>query len=645
MHSEKKAVYLFQPSDAFGGSCFIPYAVGCVAAYAWAQEDIVQYYELADIFYLREKPEQVLSRIENPFLVGFSTYVWNHEYNLVLAQKVKEKYPQAVIVFGGHDIPLDGTMLESYPFIDVLMHDEGEVPFCELLRALRDEKSFVDIRNISYRDANGHIQNNPIMAATEIDYPSPYSTGIFDKIVAETDREFVAIFETNRGCPFRCAYCDWDTLKDKVRQFPLEKIQKEIDWIAAHRIEFTWLIDGNFGLFPRDEDIVDYLVSTKKQTGYPKRTNLFYTKNDPAFVFKLNCKMDDAGLSKGACISFQSLCPQALENIGRQNISTEKFKELMTLYNSHNIPTFTELIVGLPGETYESFSDGIGQLLDAGQHYSFYVYPCELLKNSIMARPEYIKKHGIQYVITALNQHHREVPKDDVEEFSRIVVGTNTMPPEMWVKSCLFGICVRTFHSLGLLQFFALYLRGEKKIAYKDFYGCFLNWMLSHPKTICGRVFEDLRERYNAIIEGHGTFIYAFPQFGDVVWPFEEGAFLQIIYNLDKFYEEVSDFLLSYYSDIPLFQALLSYQKQMVKVPGRGSFSVDLQYDFPNFVSHMIVNDPIALEQKNLRVEVDDMHIPNDWVNFAKEVVWYGRKGGKTLFANEARIIYKKESP
>ena len=70
------------------------------------------------------------------------------EYNLKLAKAVKEKYPDCVIVFGGHNVPDDISLLEKYDFIDVLMHAEGEEPFALLLKKLIGDKDFSSIPDI-----------------------------------------------------------------------------------------------------------------------------------------------------------------------------------------------------------------------------------------------------------------------------------------------------------------------------------------------------------------------------------------------------------------------------------------------------------------------------------------------------------------
>ena len=86
----RKKIFLFQPTYMSAGSVNMPYGIGALASYAWKFPDICASFELAGIFVLREKTDDVLARLDEPFLVGFSCYMWNMEYNKVLAKKIKE---------------------------------------------------------------------------------------------------------------------------------------------------------------------------------------------------------------------------------------------------------------------------------------------------------------------------------------------------------------------------------------------------------------------------------------------------------------------------------------------------------------------------------------------------------------------------
>ena len=151
MNSNK--VYFIQVNVTYSDYiAYLPYAAGCIAAYAWNDSEIKESYELADILYMRLKVEESLEKIKNPAVVAFSCYIWNMEYNLLLARLVKEKYPECLIVFGGHNVPDDTSLLEKHPFIDVLMHSEGEEPFTLLLKALKSGASFNEVPDISFRE-------------------------------------------------------------------------------------------------------------------------------------------------------------------------------------------------------------------------------------------------------------------------------------------------------------------------------------------------------------------------------------------------------------------------------------------------------------------------------------------------------------
>ncbi len=200
-NSKKKNIYFVQPNSMLGGSIYFPYAVGVIASYCFSFSEIDEHYNLAGIVFKEDPLQEVFKHLEEPYAVAFSNYFWNYRYNLDLAQKIKECYPECLIVFGGHQIPKNTSWLEKYPFIDLLIFGEGEIPFYELLKCQLTSESFESIPNIAYRCENTIYQTNAHFVGVK-EYPSPYTKGVFEKLLNVDDSlEFNAQLETNRGCP------------------------------------------------------------------------------------------------------------------------------------------------------------------------------------------------------------------------------------------------------------------------------------------------------------------------------------------------------------------------------------------------------------------------------------------------------------
>ena len=91
-------LYLIQISATYGSNkfCFLPYSVGSLWSYAVSNEVVKQNYFLEDIFFLREDFDKVLNRMDNPSVVAFSLYVWNENYALSLAKKIKENLEKKI---------------------------------------------------------------------------------------------------------------------------------------------------------------------------------------------------------------------------------------------------------------------------------------------------------------------------------------------------------------------------------------------------------------------------------------------------------------------------------------------------------------------------------------------------------------------
>ena len=634
----KKKLYFFQVNYPYGKSAHIPYTAGQLCAYAFADKDVADNYSLENIFFLRESVDKVFEKIENPFIVAFSTYIWNCNFNKEVAKRIKEKYPECTIVFGGHHVTPGGGMLEECPYIDFLLHGEGEIIFRRLMRALIGLDTAEEIPGISMRTANGII-TNPEMISGECDFPSPYLNGYFDKILKENpDKDFMALIETSRGCPNSCAYCDWSNMKSKIRKFPIERIYGEIEWVRDNKVYGLGSADSNFGMFRRDEEITDKIIEAKKATGYPIGFQTSYAKNSSRTVFNIGMKLERSGMNKGITLSFQSMNKDVLKNIGRENISTEYYSELMTLYNNAGVATYTELILGLPGETYESLVDGIDQLLVLGQHNSIYIHNCEWLPCSIMGQKDYVERYGIGTSHIPLNQPHREPDKEDViPEWSSVVTSTYSMTNSDWKMMNLFSFAVQCYHHMGILQFFALYLYNEKICTYKEFYSSLLNHILSNPQTVAGTIFHKIEKHLDDVLNEKGTLSCSDERFGKVLWPFEEYAYLCTVYEIDRFYDEISSFLLKFGIEEKLFRELLTFQSNMPKRPFAKEISFDTSYDFLSYFLSALDGKKAELEKADCTVTIEASPFTS-WEEFAKKVAWYGRKDSNSTYIKQAHL-------
>lgn len=619
-----------QPNSQYGNSVYFPYAAGSLVAYAFEDEAVRNEYEIKDFFYKKTDIDSVVKQLDNPFFMGFSCYVWNYEYNRMLAKAVKDAYPDCIISFGGHQVN-ERSEVVGCDYVDYVTLGEGEESFRQLLLYLAGKTDIESVSNLIYKTADGlkktQTQNTSIPHRV-----SPYLKGYFDKMAEEEELEFSAILETNRGCPNKCAFCDWGNIKTKMRCYNMETVKAEIDWFSEKKIEYVYCADGNFGLFERDEEIVEYLIKKHSENGFPQKFQATYSKNNPDTVFRINKRLNEVGMCKGATLSFQSMHQDVLDNIFRKNMPIENFHRLMSLYNANGIAAYSEIILGLPGETYETFKDGIEQLLDYGQHMSINFFNCELLRNSIMSDPEYMKKYDIKFAKTEQHQYHVIPNSKDIPEFSRIVVSTSSLSKERWIDCNILSVFVRAFHNLGLFQCIAIYLYYEKGIRYTDFYEALIEWAKENPDSVCGEIITWLREKYLEVLDNSGSLTCSDPAFGELTWPLDEGAFLKVMKDYGRFFEETDSFLRSYFEGEDEFYAqLLSYQKAVTKTPYSTGTDLTLDYDFYKYFKGVYNNEYEPLEKRRNSLHIDASDIPQNLPDYGKITIWYGRKGGQNI--------------
>lgn len=623
----KRNLYFVEVGFSFDESVYLPYATGTIAAYLKSQPSFTGKYNIADFIFRRETIAAAVEKTAAPFVVAFSCSLWNWQYNLTLAEKIKEKYPDVIIIFGGHNVSPENNLLASYPFIDWCMYGEGERNFLSILDAI-DSGERMQLTDVSFREGDNYYFMPRTKPSELDDLPSPYLSGVFDEILArEPDTDFLTVLETNRGCPYSCAYCDWCSGK-KVRLFPMEKVIAEIGWLSDNKIEYCFCADSNFGMFPRDAEIALALAESKKKTGYPKTFRPCYAKQNDETVYKICSVLNAAKMDKGATFAYQTLSLDALVNINRKNLTLEHFSDLMSKYSADGIPTYSELILGLPGETKQSFCEGITRLLESGQHNSLSVYHCEMLPNSIMSTPAYVARHKIRAIDVAFNHIHSEKKHEEVEEYSHIVQSTATLSREDWIYCNLFAVCVQCFHALGLTRYISVFLNKAYELSYFDFYTGLLDYIMNGNSGISA-LFESFRNKLSGSLSGDWNYVN--PLFGKAAWTFEEGAFLELASDAEGSYAALLPYFDRLISDKSVLSELLDFQKSALHICGKAELTKKFGYDFVSFFEDAFTGKMPSLKSEKITAEFVADKYYDDYREYAREVVWYGRRRGATI--------------
>ena len=633
-----KKVYMIQANLSYGQALYLPYATGCLAAYAWQFDSIKSEFDKPVFLFQRTAVDEAMKQIKAPAVAAFSCYTWTFEYNKVLAREIKKEYPDCLIVFGGHSISENNRELFSLPFVDIAIYGEGERAFKDILEYVNGSKRIQDIPNIAYRE-NGQLIANGRIEYQDLDgYLSPYKEGYFDAVVRDNpDTEFCAIVETNRGCPYQCAYCDW-CYSDCLRTFPLERVQYDIEWCAKNKIEYVFCSDSNFGILKRDYAIAEYVVALRKKYGYPQIFNTTFAKNSNDTVFAISKMFYDNKLNKAATLAMQTVCDKALENVNRKNFTMEAFSSLIKKYNEYKIPTYTEMILGLPGETYESFCEGLCRLIEAGQQNALTVYYCQVYSNSLMGSKAYREKFGIKIAHVPLNYLHSSIPaSEDITEYTDVIVATNDMPFEKMIKSILFCTCLQCFHYIGLLKFFAVYLRKEKNISYHSFYDALLDFVFESKGGFINSVFGKIRKDCSDF--SNGEWSYYNPKFGEIGWFLEEGAFMELISDFERLWDELEPFLRSFHLPEDIFRELIKYQKFVIRLPQQVSLECTFHYDFYHYFYNAIADQYSPLKKINNTIKIKIPNPVNNWKDYARQVMLFAKRRGDTIVVSDSRNI------
>ncbi len=451
-------------------------------------------------------PEDLLKAIasEQPTYIGFSNYVWNSKLSLTIAERIKIRTPRVKIIFGGPNNPSEvdemAAFLAAHPYVDYLVPKEGEQGLRNLL--LRETRLNTDGENgtdkapmpgVAFRDESGDLIFGGLARTTELaEIPSPYLSGRLDEFLTGT---LMPVVQTNRGCPFTCTFCtEGQNFWTKIQRKGPQRTVDELEYIASKLAKIPdsrrdlLIADSNFGMYPEDRDVAEAIAGLQEAYGWPTFINVATGKNKKERVLEVarivGGRMNLAG-------SVQSLDEEVLSNIRRSNISAEALLELAMEGASIGTNTYSEIILGLPGETKASHFNSLKQLVDAG--FTFIaMYQLMLLPSTELSSPETRDRFNLAGAYRLLPRCYGSYSDSagdfSIAEIEEIVVSTSTLSFQDYLDCRTLHYFINVFYNEGV--FF------EVSRLIQELGGSTFDWLLHVLQLSQGSTFRDVAEDF-----------------------------------------------------------------------------------------------------------------------------------------------------
>ncbi|MBB3046103.1 hypothetical protein FHR99_000339 [Litorivivens lipolytica] len=320
------------------------------------------------------RAQQALAEGLTPIL-GLSFYTWNTAEFLSIARQLKAACPELLVVAGGPHVQQAEDYLFDEP-IDLIALGEGEATFQELLDNPA-RSHWPEISGLAYLDEGELRKTGERTRRVDLDsLPSALNVvPLRDQVTGKALYDSIS-YETSRGCPFKCAFCEWGTgaIGTKMYQFSMERIERDWRQIVAAGIKDIWLADSNFGALKDDLAKAQLICDLKAETGFPSTFATSWSKKHSPRVQEIVLLLNRHGLLPHYQLALQTLTPLALELSNRQNMSSNKYEPIAKQMAEQGVPIAAELIWGLPGDNLKDFEANLDQLLATFPNINIFGY-------------------------------------------------------------------------------------------------------------------------------------------------------------------------------------------------------------------------------------------------------------------------------
>lgn len=363
----KRVVLLYGKDEVFDN----PLAIEYLKVYCSQDQDLRSTVDFEVLTFERnEEPAEVAQRIldSTPSVVGASCYVWNTEKTLEVCDYLKRTNSSILVVLGGPEV---GHIAEEVcnlnPCVDVVVSGEGEETFRQLLSAYLSGAPLPSIPGTTRRDGTEVIKGRGCPPLELSSLPSLFHDSAEDYISSLKGK---VVYETLRGCPHVCFFCDWGVMsRGQVRFFPIERIREELDFILSHpSVRHLYITDSEINIDDGHAKNVLRTINGLKRKYHWDGAVTFHLDASKEIDSELTDLICEA--TSGIGIGVQSLNESALFQMGRRWFNREKFEENIERLE-RDIRFVFQFIYGCPGDTYESFRDSLRWAVDRGRDVWF----------------------------------------------------------------------------------------------------------------------------------------------------------------------------------------------------------------------------------------------------------------------------------
>lgn len=384
--------------------------------------------EIAE-YTINQNTENILADIyrHRPDIAAFSCYIWNWNTIQELLPELPKLLPDTKLWLGGPEVSFHAEkILAQYTQLTGIMVGEGEETFTQLVRFYHaPEGQLQDIPGLVL--PQGRTQPRELTDMSKLPF-------LYEDLGKFQNR--IIYYESQRGCPFRCAYC-LSAIDKSVRLRDIETVKKELQYFLDHKVSQVKFIDRTFNCNAAHAlTIWRYLLENDNGvTNFHFEIAADLMTEDELEVLK----QMRPGLIQLE-IGVQSTNEQTLHAINRY-MSLEHLRQVVDkIHSFHNIHQHLDLIAGLPYEDYDSFVTSFNDVY-AMRPQQLQLGFLKVLKGSPIE--EKAEEYGIVYNSRPPYEvlYSRWIPYDDVLRLK----GIEEMV-ELYYNSCQFT------HTLPVLE-------------------------------------------------------------------------------------------------------------------------------------------------------------------------------------------------